>query len=216
MRDRNARAIQVDPMAPDEDAIRRAVAILEDGGIVAYPTETFYGLAVDADSTRACAKLFDVKGRPQDRALPCMIASAADLAALATDITPEARFLSEHFWPGPLTLVVEARSGFAAVSKDGSAAVRVSGLALARRLCQVFGGPLTATSANRTGSAPSTSAKEVLAQLDDSVDLVLDGGVAPGGLPSTIVDVRGDRPALLRAGAIPFDDVIRALAFRKS
>ncbi len=108
---RNATTIPVDPLAPDEDAIQRAVAILEDGGIVAYPTETFYGLAVDASSVAACARLFEVKGRPKEKALPCVIASAGELAALARRITPDARVLSERFWPGPLTLVVDARIG---------------------------------------------------------------------------------------------------------
>jgi L-threonylcarbamoyladenylate synthase len=213
---RNATTIPVDPRAPDEDAIQRAVSILEDGGIVAYPTETFYGLAVDASSVAACARLFEVKGRPKDKALPCVIASAGELPALARRITPDARVLSERFWPGPLTLVVDARSGLAAASRDGSVAVRVSGLALARRLCRAFGGPLTATSANRTGSPAPTSAVDVRAGLGDTIDLVLDGGVCPGGLPSTIVDVRGDRPALLRSGKIPYDEVQRALISRKS
>jgi L-threonylcarbamoyladenylate synthase len=210
------RTIRVDPMDPEEDAIRRAVACLREDGIVAYPTETFYGLAVDARSGTACAKLYDVKGRPREKALPVILAASGDLAAVAKRITPDARMLSERFWPGPLTLVVEARPGLAAASPDGSLAVRVSGALLPRRLCRAFGGPLTSTSANRSGSAPPTTARAVLDDLGDRVDLVLDGGTCPGGLPSTIVDVRGARPALVREGRIPFSGVLRALGASKS
>lgn len=208
---RNRRTIPVDPLEPDENVIRRAVALLREGGIVAYPTETFYGLAVDAANGSACKKLFRVKGRPEARALPCVIACSADLAGLAEPITKAAEALSQRFWPGPLTLIVQAKSTLAAASSDGSVAVRVSGLALARRLCRAFGGPLTATSANRSGTPPPTSAREVLEQLGGQVDLILDGGESPGGKPSTIVDVRGARPSLVREGAVPFSDVLFAL-----
>lgn len=209
--DRSQRTIPVDSLDPEEDALRRAATLLRQGGIVGYPTETFYGLAVDATSGPACAKLFEVKGRPGEKALPCVIASAGDLEALAERIPPAAEVLSRRFWPGPLTLVIQARSNLAAASGDGSVAVRVSGLALVRRLCQAFGGPLTATSANRSGSPPPISAREVLDQLGEQVDLILDGGESPGGLPSTIVDVRGARPILVREGVVPFSEVLLAL-----
>jgi L-threonylcarbamoyladenylate synthase len=212
----SAEILRVDPADPDEDVLERAAQLLRDGGIVAYATETFYGLAADATSPSACAALFELKGRPRGKALPCVIASASDLASVARTVSPDAAALSRRFWPGPLTLVVEAGAGLAAASEDGSVAVRVSGLPLARRLCRTFGGPLTATSANRSGSSPPTSPGAVLADLSDRLDLVLDSGATPGGLPSTIVDVRGARPTLVREGRIPFSEVLRALETSKS
>jgi L-threonylcarbamoyladenylate synthase len=213
---RRPTTIPVDPMDPDEEAVRRAVAVLREDGVVACPTETFYGLAVSAASPGACEELFAVKGRPRYKAFPCVIASIDDLASVARTVSPLAARLAKRFWPGPLTLVVEARSALAAASEDGSIAVRVSGLPLVRRLCRSFGGPLTATSANRSGSVPPTSAAAVVAGLGERIDLVLDGGRSPGGLPSTIVDVRGTRPTLVREGAIAFCDVLRALDASKS
>jgi L-threonylcarbamoyladenylate synthase len=113
-----------------------------------------------------------------------------------------------------LTLVVAARPGLAAASTDGGLAVRASGLALARSLPGALGGPVTATSANRAGAPPATTASEVLAELGEGVDLILDGGHSPGGLPSTIVDVRTLPPRLVRAGRIAFEEVLRAASGR--
>jgi len=205
------RTLEVDPREPDVRVVTEALRVLREGGIVAYPTETFYGLAVDARSRAACDRLFELKGRPQERALPCIVSGVPQLEAVSRDLGKAALLLARRFWPGPLTLVVEARPGLAASSAEGGIAVRASGLRLARDLAEGLGAPVTATSANRSGSPPATTAEEVLSQLGSELDLLLDGGPCPGGLPSTIVDVRNTPPRLVRKGRVPFEEVERAI-----
>ena len=206
-----ARTLDVDPRDPDARVVEEALRVLREGGIVAYPTETFYGLAVDARSRIACARLFKLKGRPPDKALPCIVSGVPQLESVARSLAKAALVLARKFWPGPLTLVVEARPGLAASSPEGGIAVRASGLRLPRELAEGLGAPVTATSANRSGSPPATTAEEVLSDLGAELDLLLDGGPCPGGLPSTIVDVRETPPRLVREGRVPFEEVERAL-----
>jgi L-threonylcarbamoyladenylate synthase len=206
-----ARTVDVDPREPDPRVVEEALRVLRRGGIVAYPTETFYALGVDGRSRSACDRLFDLKGRPLEKALPCVVSGIRQLREVARGLEKSALPLARRFWPGPLTLVVEAEPGLAASSADGGIAVRASGLRLPRDLAAGLGGPLTATSANRSGAPPATTAAEVLSELGSGIDLLLDGGPSPGGLPSTIVDVRGSSPRLLREGRIPFAEVERAL-----
>jgi L-threonylcarbamoyladenylate synthase len=191
--------------------VEEALTVLREGGIVAFPTETFYGLAVDARSRAACERLFELKGRPPEKALPCIVSGVPQLESVARNLGKAALLLARRFWPGPLTLVVEARPGLAACSPGGSIAVRASGLRLPRDLAEGLGAPVTATSANRTGSPPATTAEEALSDLGSELDLLIDGGPCPGGLASTIVDVREAVPRLVRAGRVPFEEVERAL-----
>lgn len=189
----------------------RAAEVLARGGIVAYPTETFYGLAVDAMDRDACARLFSLKGRDSNKAMPCILGSVQQLELVTEEVSPLVRRLAMRFWPGPLTLVVPARPEVAARAANGTVAVRVSGLGLARQLAEALGGPITATSANRAGAAPSVTADDVVRAFQEDVDLVLDGGATPGGLASTIVDVTRDPPALVRRGAVDYVLVVEAL-----
>jgi len=206
-----ARTLEVDPREPEARVVEEALSVLREDGIVAYPTETFYGLAADARSRTACDRLFELKGRPREKALPCIVSGVPQFEEVARGLGEAALLLARRFWPGPLTLVVEARSGLAASSREGSIAVRASGLRLPRDLAEGLGAPVTATSANRSGSAPATTAEEVLSGLGSWLDLVLDGGPCPGGLPSTIVDVRETPPRLVREGRVSFTEVERAL-----
>ena len=206
-----ARSIRVDPFDPDARVVEEAVRVLRDGGIVAYPTETFYGLGVDARSRAACGRLFELKGRPEDKAFPCIVSGVPQLEETAQELGWAARLLAERFWPGPLTLVVEAGVRLAASAPDGGIAVRASGLRLARDLAEGLGAPVTSTSANRTGLPPATTAEEALSALGPGLDLVLDGGACPGGLPSTIVDVRKTPPRLVREGRVAFEEILRVL-----
>jgi L-threonylcarbamoyladenylate synthase len=204
----------VDVEDPREEIVARAASVLRSGGIVALPTETFYGLAVDPRDQLALDRLWERKGRDKDKAFPLISSSRSAVEDIA-ELGREARLLGEHFWPGPLTLVLRARAGWAAMSADGSVAVRVSSVRLARRLSEALGAPITATSANRSGSRPARTASEVEEQLGAAVDLVLDGGSAPGGLPSTIVDVREGAPRLVREGVVPYEEILAVLR-RKS
>jgi L-threonylcarbamoyladenylate synthase len=204
-----ARTLDVDPREPNARVVEEALGVLRGGGIVAYPTETFYGLAVDARSRAACSRLFELKGRPMEKALPCIVSGVEQLEEVARNLGSAVLPLAREFWPGPLTLVIEARPGLAAASPEGGLAVRVSGLRLPRDLAEGLGAPITATSANRSGEPPATTAEEVLSELGSELDLVLDGGPCPGGLPSTIVDVRETPPRLIREGRVSFTEVER-------
>ena len=198
--------LSVDAEQPQADVLTQACGVLDEHGVVAVPTETFYGLAVSVFDNEACARVFEIKGRPSTKALPCIVSDLEQLGRVAREISPLASELSSRFWPGPLTLIVPARATVAAASESGTIAVRVSSLPLARELAAVCG-PLTATSANVSGSPPAMTADEVVAQLGESVDLVLDGGATFGGPASTIVDVTSGKPELVRPGAIAFREL---------
>ena len=203
--------VAVDGENPDEGVIQRAARLLRRGAVIVCPTETFYGLAADASNREACERICILKCRPEDKALPSIVSDLEQLEIVALAITPQARVLARRFWPGPLTLVVTAKLPLAAAAGDGSLAVRASGLALPRLLARELGRPITATSANRSGSPPKTTAAEAASDLVSTVDLVLDAGPSPGGLPSTVVDVREALPKLVREGRIPFEIILDAL-----
>ena len=192
--------------------LQRAVEILRRGGVVAYPTDTLYGLAVDPRSDQAVQRLFAVKEREQGRAVP-LIAASLEQASQAAVFTDVARRAAAALWPGPLTFVLDSTAALArgARADDGSVAIRVPASGIARQLAEALGFCVTATSANRSGEPPSASAVAVSHALGDRIDLVLDGGDTPGGLPSTIVDLRGAAPQLVRAGAIAWDRVLRSI-----
>jgi L-threonylcarbamoyladenylate synthase len=206
-----AKTLRIDPWKPEARVMEEALEVLRAGGIIVYPTETYYGLGVDARRSEACDRLFELKGRPQEKALPCIVSGIPQLEETARDLGKEALLLARTFWPGPLSLVVLAKPGLAAASSEGTIALRASGLPLARMLAEGLGAPLTATSANRSGSPPATSAETALRELGSGVDRVLDGGPCPGGLPSTVVDVRGSKPRLIREGRVPFAEIERVL-----
>lgn len=199
--------------------IERLAAILRAGGVVAYPTETFYGLGALARDEGALLRLARAKGRPEGKPLPLVAADEAMVEAVAV-FGPVARRLAERFWPGPLTLVLPARGGLPApiTGGTGTVGIRVPGSELARALCRAAGGPLVSTSANPAGAPPPSSVAALDAALVARIDGVLDGGATPGGLPSTVVTVGADGVTLAREGAVPFDAVQRAasLAPRRS
>ena len=195
---------------PEPDVIRRAVASLGSGGVIAYPTETFYGLAASAFDFEGCRRVFEIKGRRRSHALPLILANTSQLADVAAVPSALMQCLAEKFWPGPLTLVVEALPGVAAASDDGTVALRISSQAVARALA-LAAGPVTSTSANVSGSPPAITAEEVEAGLSELVDLVLDGGATSGGRASTIVDITGSTPKLVREGRVGFADVLSLL-----
>ena len=203
--------IAVDPGQPDPAAIAQAATILAAGGVVAYPTETLYGLAVDPRNRDAVLRLFGLKGRPESSALT-LIAADMEQARLAGEFGAEAMRLAEGWWPGPLTIVVAARAGLAAETLAGGSTVgvRVPGSGVARALARAFGFCITAPSANRSGETAAALPGEVAARLP-GVDLLLDAGPAPGGAPSTIVTVEHGAVSLIRAGAIAWDRVLESL-----
>jgi L-threonylcarbamoyladenylate synthase len=210
------RRVFVDPKAPQRDAIEEAAKWILNGGIVAIPTDTLYGLAVDPFSADAVARLFAAKGRSMERALPLIAADAAQIASHLGRLSPDAEALAARFWPGPLTLLVAAPRTLArqVPGGTGKVGVRVPADVVARAICAAVGRPISATSANQSGEAPTSDPGEVERALGDRIDLLIDAGRSPGGAPSTIVDATGAMPALVRAGAILWDDVQACLRNR--
>jgi len=196
--------VRVDAAAPDLGVMRQAAQVLRAGGLVAFPTETFYGLGAAGLDPEAIRRVFAAKGRPASMPLLLLVDSRAMVAAVAASIPPQATPLMERHWPGALSLVLPAARGVPAevTAGTGTVGVRVSAHPVARALVRALGEPVTAPSANRTGGAPPVTAEEVLAQLDGVIELILDAGPTPGGAPSTILDVTVDPPRLLRQGAV--------------
>ncbi|HSB51195.1 MAG TPA: L-threonylcarbamoyladenylate synthase [Dissulfurispiraceae bacterium] len=186
-----------------EETVARAKEILESGGIIAYPTETYYGLGAKYDVTRAIRRVYELKKRPDEKALPLILGRPELLSLVAESVTDLARDLMSKFWPGPLTLLFEARKELSPyLVYESKVAVRIPGPSFALSLARACAFPITATSANLSGQLPARTAAAVLEDLGDSLDLVIDCGVTPGGFPSTIVDVTGDRPLMVRDGAV--------------
>ena len=184
--------------------IARAVAVLREGGLVAFPTETVYGLGCDAESPAALRRLFTVKRRPVDHPVIAHVASAASIDVYATDVPRVARALVDAFWPGPLTVVLprSARIPDEVTGGRGTVGLRMPGEPCALALLASFGGAVAAPSANRFGKVSPTTAVDVRADLGDDVDLILDGGPCRVGVESTIVDCTGPVPVILRLGGV--------------
>jgi L-threonylcarbamoyladenylate synthase len=181
---------------------RQVASVLQRSGLVAIPTETFYGLGVNPFDARAVDRLRAVKGREDAKPILVLVASINDLSAFVEQVPPAASLLIEGFWPGPLTILFPARASLphALTAGTGLVGMRVSSC---RPLCELLTrvGPLTGTSANRAGAAPARTAEAVQQALGDAVDLILDAGPTPGGLPSTVVDAHHSL-RIVREGAI--------------
>lgn len=183
------------------------------GGVIAYPTETFYGLGADIRNERALERLYTIKGRGFDKPVSIIIGSREDLPRFAHEITPAAEVLMDRFWPGALTLLFEAASGLSErlTGRTGKIGIRLSSNPVATLLAQSLSGAITATSANRSGQGECASAKEVIASLGESIDAVIDGGRTAGGAGSTIVDTTVDPAAVVREGIIPASELYREM-----
>jgi len=177
--------------------------------LVAFPTETVYGLGANALDPHAVARIFAAKGRPTDHPLICHIASADDLAPLVAEVTPLAQALADAFWPGPLTLVLprSATVPDAVTGGRDTVAVRVPDHPLALELLRTFGGPVAAPSANRFGRPSPTRANDVRDELGDTVDVILDGGPCAIGVESTVLDLTSDPPQVLRPGGVSVEQI---------
>jgi L-threonylcarbamoyladenylate synthase len=184
--------------------IARALAILRAGGLVAFPTETVYGLGADASNTEAIKKVFAAKGRPHDHPLIVHLATVAQIDTWAREVPPAARVLAKEFWPGALTLILKRAPTVSDLVTGGqdTVALRVPSHPVAQKLLRAFDGGVVGPSANRFGRVSATTAEHVRQEFGDAVDCVLDGGACDVGIESTIVDLSGASPALLRPGCI--------------
>ncbi|MDP2914179.1 MAG: L-threonylcarbamoyladenylate synthase [Candidatus Aminicenantes bacterium] len=196
--------IKIDQGAITPDALRSISGILQGGGVLAYPTETFYGLGALASSEKGIAKVYRLKRRDRGKPLSIVISDVKMAEEIALSMPPVFRALAGEFWPGPLTLVLTAKAVYpsALLGPGGSLAMRVPGVPWLRDLVRYLGVPITATSANISGHGEISDPEKIVQEFRGKVDLIVDGGPTPGGLPSTIVDLTLDRPRILRAGAV--------------
>ena len=197
------------------DAMQRqiegGIEVLKNGGVIAFPTDTVYGLGADAFNAGAVDRIYDIKGRPRDRQFPLLIADMESLTMLAGGFSPLACFLAARFWPGGLTMVLPAAASLPVHLGTGSGiAVRIPDHPVCLALIRGLGNPVIGTSANSSGHRPALTAGEVRHQLSDKVDCIIDGGRCPGGKESTVIDVTGRSPFILREGIIPAHEIERA------
>jgi L-threonylcarbamoyladenylate synthase len=193
-----------------------AISILKNGGIIAYPTETFYGLGVRFDLALSLQNLIAIKKRPTGKALPLIIGNRKLLGLIASSVNEKTIALMDRFWPGPLTIILPAQKNLPEYLTAGTdtAAVRIPGRSFALTLARAAGFPITATSANISGMPAAQDAETVVKYFGDSIDLVIDGGKTPGGKPSTIADATGEDILLRREGAIEKEELYRFVGER--
>jgi L-threonylcarbamoyladenylate synthase len=198
-------------LTADPQALLYALTLLHHGALIALPTDTVYGIAAHGLLGDAVEKIYIAKGRPSEKAIPLLLASADDVLSVAREVPPVARRLMARFWPGALTLVLKKQPHIPlAVTNTDRVAVRVPDHPFVRELIRALGAPLAATSANKSGQPELLDAQSIVRELGDQLDLILDGGMCKGGVPSTIVDVTVEPLRVLRVGAIP-ESVIQAI-----
>jgi len=187
-----------------KNAVMEAVNILKAGGIIAYPTESFYALGAMALNEKAVKKIFDLKNRPYGKPLPLIVDDIQTLLTAAKEIPDQAVEIINKFWPGPLTMIFEARKEVPLLitGESRNVAVRIPGESVALQIAKAIKMPVTATSANLSSMQPAIDAESVLSYFGENIDLLLDGGKAPGGKPSTILDVTVTPARILREGNI--------------
>lgn len=196
--------VKIDSRHIDHDLIREAARILKAGGLVIFPTDTLYGLAANIYNDVALKRVFEVKKRPLNKPLPVLISDPGELSSLAQQIPPLAKTLMDFFWPGSLTLVFKKTAKVPALMTAGmdSVAVRIPDHPVSLALIREAGFPLTGPSANISGMEPPVTAEEAARNLEEKADLVIDSGPCSVGAPSTVLDLTGSRPRILREGAI--------------
>lgn len=191
--------------------IKLAVEVLKRGGLVAYPTDTVYGLGANPLNERAVSRIYEIKNRPRNLPLPLLLADKSDLLKVALIVPEIAWRLVEQFWPGGLTLVVKKNAWVPdSITAGGdTVAVRIPDHPVTIALIRGLGNPIVGTSANLSGKPSPVTAEEVRTQLGNKVDLIVDGGRCPGGIESTVVDVSSASPAIIREGAVSREDITK-------
>ncbi len=207
------RVIKIDPSNPDLDLVRIAAEVIKGGGLVAFPTETVYGLGADALNAEAVARIFEAKGRPADNPIIIHIGDRESLYRLAKRVPESAKILMERFWPGPLTLILERSRKVPDITVAGldTVAVRMPSHEVALALIRLAGTPIAAPSANLAGRPSPTTAGHVLDDLDGRIDIVLDAGPTQIGVESTVLDLTVEPPQILRPGGTPYERLKEAL-----
>jgi len=210
--------IKIDPSHPDLVLIERAAEILREGRVMAFPTETFYGLGADAKNETAVKKIFRIKGREFNNPIPIIIGTREELGGLVEEIPEAAQRLISVFWPGPLTLVFRASKAVSPrlTANTGLIGIRISSHPIARMLAQALGAPLTATSANLSGETECTTARQVVHSIGPFIDGIIDGDKTPGHKGSTVINIAVSPPRILRIGVISENEIKEALELNHS
>lgn len=205
--------IRVNPSDPEREAVTRAAEVLRRGGLVAFPTETVYGLGADATNPKAIERIFQAKGRPSDNPIIVHVAERKHLSFLTDDVPPLAETLIERFWPGPLTLIFSKsnRVPYAVTAGQDTVAVRMPRNKVSLMLIREFDGPVAAPSANLSGHLSGTAAEHVFQDLGGKIDLILDAGAVEVGVESTVLDISTHPPTILRPGAIAIEQLQKVL-----
>jgi L-threonylcarbamoyladenylate synthase len=190
------------------ESIQHALEVLQAGGLVAFPTDTVYGVGALAFDGKAVESIYKAKDRPIEKAIPVLLGDAEDIDKVTSEVPLMAKKLAQRFWPGPLTIIVPKHISLPeSVSATNTVGVRVPDHIVARSVLHAAG-PMAVTSANLSGQPSPSTAEEVFAQLNGRISLILDGGKTPGGVPSTVVDCTGAKPVISREGPITFDEIV--------
>ena len=207
------RVLKADPQRPDEEVLKEAAEVLRAGGLVAYPTDTLYGLGANAFDGKAVKKVFEAKRRSRDSPLPVLVSSMSQVKAISSEVSEEAKTLISRFWPGPLTVIVKASKELPheVTACTGKVGIRMPDNRVALSLIASSGLPVTGPSANVSGSMSPISADDVMKELGDEIDVIIDGGSDLLGIESTVVDVTGPEPIIVREGAVLREDLEEVL-----
>jgi L-threonylcarbamoyladenylate synthase len=204
--------MKTEVLGESKESLQSAEKILKSGGVIAFPTDTVYGVGALVSNREAISRIYAVKGRGKEKALPVMISNPSELDQVARQPDIKVGRMVEHFWPGPLTVVLQRHPALPTeISSLETVGIRVPEYRFVLDLLAAVG-PMAVTSANRSGDASPTSASQVLAGLGGRIDLLIDGGTTPGDQPSTVVDCTGEYPRILRAGPIGHDAILDAWA----
>ncbi len=195
----------------DETLLKQAADVLRNGGLVAYPTDTVYGLAADPTNAEAVRKLSEAKNRDPDQPMPHLIAASESARTVTASISEPARKLMQAFWPGGLTIILYKAQTYTSSATGETIGLRVPDHPVPRALSRLLGGPITGTSANIAGSPEPLSAGDVRRFLGEAVDLIIDGGPCPGDRPSTVIDCTVEPPKILRTGVVSREEIERVL-----
>ena len=195
-------------------ALEEAISTVQRGGVVAFPTDTVYGIGASLNHPDALARIYDVKGRAQDKPIPILVSRADVISTLVEDADPDLVVLAHRFWPGPLTVILRARADLPAEVKapDGTCGIRIPNHSVPLAIAQANGGAIATTSANKSGEPAATQAATIRDSLGDELDLILDGGIAPGSTASTVIRREGDTISVIREGSVSAEQLRDAWA----
>lgn len=205
--------VKIDPLRPEASILKKAVEILKKGEVIALPTDTFYALGADGLNPEAIKKVYEIKGRDYKKPILLLIADREQLASLVSKIPSVADKLISYFWPGPLTIIFKASGEIPSLllGEGDKVGIRIPDNLVVREISRILGGPITGTSANLSGKPSPFSAETLVSSLGEKLALILDAGITPGGLASTIIDVTTIPPRLIRKGKISVEEIEKAI-----